>query len=61
MIINPLALASKGYVGNNLNVTFSFKGVIDLGDIPPPPSTTFGPYKGLYLQLYAKIYKSSRI
>ncbi len=39
MIINPLALASKGYIGNSLSITIAFKGQIDLeGGTPPPPS-----------------------
>ena len=33
MIINPIALATKGYVGNNLNITMAFKGDIDLSGV----------------------------
>lgn len=30
MIVNPIALATKGFIGNDQNVTLSTKGFIDL-------------------------------
>lgn len=59
MIINPLALASKGYIGNNLNITLSFKGDIDLGG-SPPVIPGFGIYVGSYRGLYSNFYKFSQ-
>lgn len=37
MIINPLALATKGYVSNDLSISRAFNGDIDLGGITPDP------------------------
>jgi hypothetical protein len=30
MIINPIALATKGFIGNDLNITLATKGDIDI-------------------------------
>lgn len=36
MIINPIALATKGFIGNDQNITLATKGQIDTGGIPRP-------------------------
>ena len=46
MIINPIALATKGFVGNDQNVTLATKGFIDIDAAPSRPQHVGG-YGGL--------------
>lgn len=36
MTVNPLSLATKGYVANSLSIARAFNGDIDRGGVPVP-------------------------
>ncbi len=58
MILNPIALATKGYIGNTDPLTIASKGYVDLSGAPV--TFTFGMYAGIYQGLYANFYKFSQ-
>lgn len=55
MILNPIAIATQGYVPNSYPLSVASRGYIDFGEIVDD-ATCPGLYKGLYLGIYANIY-----
>ena len=55
MILNPISIATQGVYSNNINLGLASKGYIDLTGEAVEILT--GAYRGLYLNIYAKIYE----
>jgi hypothetical protein len=57
MILNPISMATKGYVSNSYPLGIASKGYVDIsgGEVDPGLSKLYGcMYLGLYANIYVK-------